>query len=70
MLDVESVLIRKEIRAIFENNGLSILIIKSYGKPEKADEYENFLNIFIEKLLNLGNEIGSSGSKRLLTFLN
>ena len=91
MLDVERVLIRKEIRAIFENHNLSKSIIDSYGKPKKAskepsrntgelssvypkepDRYKDNLVIFIEKLLNLGNDIhvGSSGSKRLLTFLN
>ena len=90
MLDVESVLINKEIRAIFQKDELATSIIEYYGKPKKGkepsrntvespllypkypDQYTNKLNEFINKLLNLGNDIhvGSSGSKRLLTFLN
>ena len=91
MLDIESVLIRKEIRAIFEKHSLAENIIDSYGQPKKSekepsrntgefpslypkypDQYKDKLNEFIEKLLNLGNDIhvGSSGSKRLFTFLN
>ena len=66
MLDVEKVLLRKEIRRIFEGSELTKDIIRSYGKPKRGsdassattqpkepDRYKDLLNDFIYKLFNL-----------------